>query len=106
MSPPNGRARRRPVRRRRGRGSRRAAWERVGGRHHVRDRIGQRGWRTLHRFTALAWLAGLVHSLGEGTDAGEAWFVAAVAIVVAPALALLAVRMRGLPVPPRREAAS
>ena len=74
--------------------------------YYARDRIGQRRWRTLHRFTALAWLAGLVHSLGEGTDAGEAWFVAATAIVVVPALALLAVRMLGLPSPPRREAAS
>jgi methionine sulfoxide reductase heme-binding subunit len=61
--------------------------------YYVRDRIGQRRWRTLHRFTALAWLGGLAHSLGQGTDAGEAWFVAATAIVVVPALALLAVRM-------------
>src|SRR5919112_94536 len=71
--------------------------------YYARDRIGQRRWRTLHRFTALAWLAGLVHALGEGTDAGEAWFVAATAIVVVPALTLLAVRMLGLPSPPRRE---
>src|SRR5919112_232976 len=63
--------------------------------YYVRDRIGQRRWRTLHRFTALAWLAGLVHSLGEGTDAGEAWFVAAVAIVALPALALLGIRILG-----------
>jgi sulfoxide reductase heme-binding subunit YedZ len=62
--------------------------------YYARNRIGRR-WRTVHRFTALAWLTGLVHSLGDGTDSGEAWFVAAVAIVVLPALALLAIRMFG-----------
>src|SRR3954451_16938853 len=70
--------------------------------YYARNRIGHRRWRTLYRFTALAWLAGLVHSIGEGTDAGEAWFVAATAIVVTPALVLLAIRMFGLPTPPRR----
>ena len=50
-------------------------------------------WRTLHRFTALAWLAGLGHSLGEGTDAGQIWFLAMVAIVAIPALVLLAARL-------------
>ena len=30
----------------------------------------------LHRFTALAWILGLAHSLGEGTDAGQTWFLA------------------------------
>ena len=50
-------------------------------------------WRKLHRFTALAWLAGLVHALGEGTDAGQLWFLAMVAVVTVPALALLATRL-------------
>ena len=63
--------------------------------YYVRDRIGQQRWRKLHRFTALAWIAGLAHALGEGTDAGETWFVAATAIVVIPALVLLAVRHMG-----------
>jgi sulfoxide reductase heme-binding subunit YedZ len=60
--------------------------------YYYRARIGVARWRKLHRFTALAWLLGLAHSLGEGTDAGAAWFLAAVAIVVAPALALLLTR--------------
>jgi methionine sulfoxide reductase heme-binding subunit len=63
--------------------------------YYARNRIGVKRWRTLHRFTALAWIAGLAHSLGEGTDAGEAWFLAATAIVVVPALGLLAIRMFG-----------
>lgn len=63
--------------------------------YYVRGRIGAARWRKMHRFTALAWLAGLGHSLGEGTDAGQLWFLAMVAIVVVPALGLLAVRMLG-----------
>ena len=63
--------------------------------YYVRDRIGQQRWKRLHRFTVLAWIAGLVHSFGEGTDAGETWFVVATAIVVVPALVLLIVRRAG-----------
>jgi methionine sulfoxide reductase heme-binding subunit len=69
--------------------------------YYVRDRIGQQRWRRLHGLTALAWLAGLVHSLGEGTDAGRTWFLAATAIAVVPALVLLAVRHLGTPAPAR-----
>ena len=63
--------------------------------YYARRWIGAVRWRKLHRFTALAWIAGLVHSLGEGTDAGQLWFLAMVAIVVIPALALLATRWVG-----------
>jgi sulfoxide reductase heme-binding subunit YedZ len=61
--------------------------------YYARGRIGPGRWRTLHRFTALAWLLGLIHSLGEGSDAGQIWFLAMVAIVALPALALLAWRL-------------
>jgi methionine sulfoxide reductase heme-binding subunit len=60
--------------------------------YYARARIGVQRWRVLHRFTALGWVLGLAHSLGEGTDAGQAWFLAMIAIVVLPALALLAAR--------------
>jgi sulfoxide reductase heme-binding subunit YedZ len=66
---------------------------------YVRGRIGRQRWRKLHRFTALAWILGLAHSLGEGTDAGQLWFLVATAIVVLPAAALLVVRLS-----PRRPA--
>jgi sulfoxide reductase heme-binding subunit YedZ len=62
--------------------------------YYARAKVGVQRWRVLHRFTALAWALGLAHSLGEGTDAGQLWFLAMVAIVTLPALALLA--MRGL----------
>jgi sulfoxide reductase heme-binding subunit YedZ len=61
--------------------------------YYARRRIGAVRWRKLHRFTALAWLAGLAHAVGEGTDAGQAWFLAMLALVAIPALALLAVRL-------------
>ena len=63
--------------------------------YYFRARIGQQRWRKLHRFTALAWLHGLVHSLGEGTDAGQVWFLALIAIAVVPALCLLLARLAG-----------
>ena len=62
---------------------------------YARARIGQKRWRKLHRFMALAWILGLVHSLGEGTDAGTAWFLVATGLVAIPAAALLVVRMSG-----------
>jgi len=61
--------------------------------YYARRRIGSARWRKLHRLTALMWLAGLVHALGEGTDAGQVWFLAMIALVAAPALMLLSARM-------------
>jgi methionine sulfoxide reductase heme-binding subunit len=61
--------------------------------YYARARIGVQRWRRLHRFTALAWLLGLAHSLGQGTDAGATWFLVSTGIVALPALVLLAVRM-------------
>ena len=48
--------------------------------YYARRRIGSARWRSLHRLTALAWLAGIAHSLGEGTDAGQTWFLVMLAI--------------------------
>jgi sulfoxide reductase heme-binding subunit YedZ len=61
--------------------------------YYARRYVGAARWRKLHRFTALAWLAGLAHALGEGTDAGQVWFLAMIALVAVPALALLATRL-------------
>ena len=60
--------------------------------YYFRTKIGVARWKRLHRWTALAWLAGIVHSLGEGTDAGTTWFLVCTAIAVVPALVLLFVR--------------
>ena len=61
--------------------------------YYARTRIGVQRWRRLHRFAALAWLLGLAHSLGEGTDAGQAWFLAMIAFVAVPAIGLLLMRL-------------
>jgi sulfoxide reductase heme-binding subunit YedZ len=73
--------------------------------YYARARIGQQRWRALHRFTALAWILGLAHSLGEGTDAGQAWFLAMTAIVVVPAMFLLLARWLRTSVAPQTGAA-
>ena len=61
--------------------------------YYARRWVGAVRWRKLHRFTALAWVLGLGHALGEGTDAGQLWFLAMIALVVVPALALLLTRL-------------
>ena len=59
----------------------------------------RRRWRALHRFTALAWVLGVAHSLGEGTDAGQVWFLAMTAVVAVPAALLLVGRLTAAPRP-------
>jgi len=61
--------------------------------YYARRWIGHQRWRRMHSLTALAWALGLVHSLGEGTDASRLWFEAMAAIVVVPAAALLVARL-------------
>jgi len=64
----------------------------LGPSYYVRRVIGLKRWVKLHRFTAIAWIAGIVHALGEGTDAGSAWFVLMIAATTLPALVLLSLR--------------
>lgn len=61
---------------------------------YARRWIGVRRWRLIHRFTLLAWAAGIVHALTEGTDAGQTWFILLVALCVGPVIGLLAGRLR------------
>jgi methionine sulfoxide reductase heme-binding subunit len=72
--------------------------------YYLRAKIGVQRWKLLHRFTALAWLFGLVHTFTEGTDAGQLWFIALILLTAAPALALLVARHLG-PSKPRLTAA-
>jgi methionine sulfoxide reductase heme-binding subunit len=60
---------------------------------YLRKRIGLNRWKFIHRFTAVAWLLGLVHTFTEGTDSGRTWFVALILGTAAPALILLTVRL-------------
>ena len=66
---------------------------------YLRDRIGRERFRIIHRFTLLAWALGLVHTFTEGTDAGQAWFIALVVVSSAPAVVLLGLRIAGRPLP-------
>ena len=61
--------------------------------YYARGRIGPARWRSLHRFTALAWVLGVVHAVGEGTDAGAGWFLLTAAAMIIPTAALLARRL-------------
>jgi len=69
---------------------------------YLRGRIGPERWKRIHRFTALAWILGIAHALGEGTDAGQRWFLVGLGAVALPALGLLLMRHLTLaPTPPR-----
>jgi sulfoxide reductase heme-binding subunit YedZ len=63
--------------------------------YYARRWIGPRRWRSLHRFTVLAWALGVIHSLGEGTDSGQRWFLVMVAIAVVPPVVLFIARVTG-----------
>lgn len=71
---------------------------------YARKRIGIARWKIIHRFTALAWLLGVIHTLGEGSDAGRTWFLAIVATALAPTLVLVIARLARRP--DRKRAAS
>ena len=61
--------------------------------YYARNRIGVARWKVMHRLTALAWLLGVIHTLGEGSDATRPWFLAMTAATVGPALALVLARV-------------
>jgi predicted ferric reductase len=62
--------------------------------YYVRDRIGDARWTAVHRFTLLAWVGAFVHTLGNGTDRHEAWYLVVIFLPAAAALAALAIRLR------------
>jgi sulfoxide reductase heme-binding subunit YedZ len=64
--------------------------------YYLRRRIGQNRWKSIHRFTALMWVLGLVHAFTEGSDAGQLWFIALIGITAAPAAVMLVIRHAGL----------
>jgi methionine sulfoxide reductase heme-binding subunit len=48
----------------------------------ARGRLPHRAWYLIHLTTYLAWLAGVVHGVGIGTDASEPWLAATTAACV------------------------
>lgn len=53
----------------------------------VRHRLGAGTWRLVHWAAYLAWPVALLHGLGTGTDAGQAWLRAIAGACVAAVLA-------------------
>jgi sulfoxide reductase heme-binding subunit YedZ len=72
--------------------------------YYARRRIGVRRWRSLHRFTALAYVLAVVHALGAGTDAGSDWLRLPVLASAVAAAVLLGLRWSGEPAGARRRA--
>ena len=68
----------------------------------LRDRIGPRRWRSLHRATLLVYVLAVAHTLGSGSDAGALWLQALLLATGAPILFLFLLRV--LPAPRSRTA--
>jgi sulfoxide reductase heme-binding subunit YedZ len=70
--------------------------------YYVRGLIGIARWKVLHRLTALAWVLSVIHTLGEGSDSGAAWFIVVVVLTVLPTVLLILVRLSNTRRPPAR----
>jgi ferredoxin-NADP reductase/ferredoxin len=66
----------------------------------IRDRIGPRLWRKLHRATILVYVLSVAHALGAGTDASEPWMLALLVATGAPILFLFVMRVLTPPAGP------
>ncbi|MGL5866553.1 MAG: ferric reductase-like transmembrane domain-containing protein [Dermatophilaceae bacterium] len=58
-----------------------------------RSRLPHRLWSAVHLTAYAAWLAGLVHGIGIGTDSGRPWLVAGYAVSGAAVAAAALVRL-------------
>ena len=63
--------------------------------YYARRLIGVQRWRVLHRCTLAAWVLIVIHTLGEGSDSGEGWFLAVVVVTILPIAVLTLVRSIG-----------
>jgi DMSO/TMAO reductase YedYZ heme-binding membrane subunit len=75
---------------------------------YLRRKLAPGAWRKLHRFAPLVLVAGTIHALTAGSDAGTWWMTGAAFALCGTATALLAVRWLTEPVkaPPRRAPAA
>ena len=60
---------------------------------YARRRIGPGRFRALHRFSAVAWVLSVVHTITAGSDTGAAWLRVPMFASVGVVLALLAARV-------------
>jgi sulfoxide reductase heme-binding subunit YedZ len=61
---------------------------------YVRRKIGGKRWRQMHRFTVAAYVLGVAHAIGAGSDASTRVVRFAVVASVLPAAALFVIRNR------------
>lgn len=61
--------------------------------YYARNWIGKTRWRNVHRMTIVAFAMSVVHTLGAGTDAGQAWLFWPIMAVCGVVIALLATRI-------------
>jgi ferredoxin-NADP reductase len=66
----------------------------------LRDRIGQRRWRSLHKATLLVYVLAVGHTLGAGSDASSLWLRGLLLATGAPILFLFLLRVLPQPKPP------
>jgi DMSO/TMAO reductase YedYZ heme-binding membrane subunit len=59
----------------------------------VRERLNHRRWRLIHLMSYLAWVMGVVHGIGIGTDAFTAWGLSVNALSVGVVAAFCVVRL-------------
>lgn len=62
--------------------------------YYLRDQIGVKRWKTLHRFTIVGYALSVVHVMGAGTDSQSAWLFYPMMISVAVVAVLFTLRMR------------
>jgi sulfoxide reductase heme-binding subunit YedZ len=53
---------------------------------YIRQRIGTKRWRNLHRLTPLVYVLGVIHTLGSGSDAQQPWLLAVLIATGTPVL--------------------
>jgi len=56
---------------------------------YFRKIIGVKRWRLLHRFTLLAYILGVIHVIGAGTD-GKSWWMLALLVLITLPIVFLA----------------
>ena len=72
--------------------------------YYARRSIGVALWRKLHRATIAVWGLGVIHILGAGTDAGQLWMRAVLAVTALPIVFLFILRL--MPPPAKQPAVS
>lgn len=58
----------------------------------LKARLGAR-WKYVHRFTGLAWVMSVGHTIGAGSDTGSWWMTVLLVACVVPVAVLLAMRL-------------